>query len=85
MLERSGRLPVNPEENLVPKALKVAIALPEMSNWVISVNIKQIVLERKKKKKRQFKRLCLPASRDRKPWTKKWNILLVPESASELC
>lgn len=62
MLERSGLLPINPEGNLVPKALKVAIALLEMSNWVISVNIKQLVP--KKKKKRQFKRFCPPASGD---------------------
>lgn len=50
MLERSGLLPINPEGNLVPKALKVAIALLEMSNWVISVNIKQLVPKKKKKK-----------------------------------
>lgn len=50
VLERSGLLPINPEGNLVPKALKVAIALLEMSNWVISVNIKQLVPKKKKKK-----------------------------------
>lgn len=60
MLERAGWLPINPGENEVPKALKVAISLLEMSNWEISINIKQLGL----KKKGQFKGFCLPASRD---------------------
>lgn len=54
-----------------------------MSNWVISVNIKQLVLKKKREKKKRTIEEILPSSikrQFRKPWTKKWNILLVPES-----
>lgn len=76
MLERSGLLPINPEGNLVPKALEVAIALLEMSNWVISVNIKQLV---KKKKDNSRDSAFQHQETVRKSQTKKWCILLIPE------
>lgn len=49
-----------------------------MSNWVISINIKQLVL--KKKKKDTLRDAAFQHQETvRKPWTKKWDILLVPE------
>lgn len=49
-----------------------------MSNWVISTNIKQLVLE--KKKKDTLRDAAFQHQETvRKPWTKKRDILLLPE------
>lgn len=50
-----------------------------MSNWVISVNIKQLVMKEKKKKDSLRDAAFQHQETVRKPWTKKWDILLVPE------